>query len=78
MGNDELECASVVEVVSGYAGALVGAATVAGKEIGVSVRGMMAKERIEGGKSRKNEEKGKNEKGAAIRLLSSTSDVEQM
>ena len=78
MGNDKLQCASVVEVMSGCAGALVGAATVAGKEIGVSVRGMMVKERIEGGQSRKNEENGKNEKGGDIRLLSGTSDVEQM
>ena len=76
MGNAKLQCASVVEVVSGYAGALVGAATVAGKKIAVSVRSVMAEGRIEGGQSGKKEENDKREKGEDVRLLSGTSDVE--
>jgi len=41
MENDKIELSEIIEVVSRYAGALMGAAVVTGKKIGLCIRNMM-------------------------------------
>jgi len=44
MGNEKKEGLSGIEIVSGYAGALAGAATVAGKEIKLLLESLLGKD----------------------------------